>query len=132
MKAVLLLCILWTCLAVLVPVNRGHRYTADWKSLDARPLPAWYDDVKLGIFLHWGVFSVPSFGSEWFWHALTEKEPPTVEFMKRNYRPGFTYADFAKQFTAEFYDPNHWADVISASGAGFICTHTHIYIYLYI
>ena len=41
------------------------RYTPDWESLDARPLPAWYDESKVGIFIHWGLFSVPSFFSEW-------------------------------------------------------------------
>ena len=45
----------------------ANRYTPDWDSLDSRPLPSWYDDAKFGIFIHWGVFSVPSFGSEWFW-----------------------------------------------------------------
>lgn len=38
-----------------------------WDSLDSRKLPKWYDDAKFGIFIHWGVFSVPSFSSEWFW-----------------------------------------------------------------
>lgn len=43
------------------------RYEPTWGSLDARPLPAWFDEAKFGVFIHWGVFSVPSFGSEWFW-----------------------------------------------------------------
>lgn len=46
---------------------RAPRFDPTWKSLDARPLPAWFDQAKFGIFVHWGVFSVPSFGSEWFW-----------------------------------------------------------------
>ena len=41
------------------------KYTPDWTSLDSRPLPTWYDDAKVGIFIHWGVFSVPAFRSEW-------------------------------------------------------------------
>ncbi|KDR21958.1 Plasma alpha-L-fucosidase [Zootermopsis nevadensis] len=45
------------------------RYNPTWESLDSRPLPQWYDDAKFGIFIHWGVFSVPSFGSEWFWNS---------------------------------------------------------------
>jgi alpha-L-fucosidase len=49
----------------LLPVTE-QQYTPDWKSLDSRPLPAWYDEIKIGIFIHWGVFSVPSIGSEWF------------------------------------------------------------------
>ena len=44
-----------------------HTYQPTWDSLDSRPLPAWYDEAKFGIFIHWGVFSVPSFVSEWFW-----------------------------------------------------------------
>ena len=45
---------------------------SDWDELDKRPLPKWYDEAKLGIFLHWGVFSVPSFG-EWFWYNWASK-----------------------------------------------------------
>lgn len=42
------------------------RYQPTWDSLDSRPLPEWYDRDKFGIFIHWGVFSVPALG-EWFW-----------------------------------------------------------------
>lgn len=51
---------------------RSFRYEPTWDSLDARPLPKWFDDVKVGIFIHWGVFSVPSYQSEWFWKGLGE------------------------------------------------------------
>ncbi len=40
--------------------------------------------------------------------------------MTNNYPPDFTYADFAKQYTAEFYDPNKWADTFKASGAKYV------------
>ncbi len=46
------------------------KYEPNWKSLDSRKLPEWYDDSKIGIFIHWGVFSVPSFRSEWFWWCV--------------------------------------------------------------
>ena len=42
-------------------------YQPTWDSLDSRPIPSWFDDSKIGIFIHWGVFSVPGYGSEWFW-----------------------------------------------------------------
>lgn len=42
------------------------QYTPDWDSIDARPLPQWYDEAKLGIFIHWGVYSVPAASNEWF------------------------------------------------------------------
>ncbi|XP_043940762.1 tissue alpha-L-fucosidase-like [Protopterus annectens] len=101
------------------------RYTPDWESLDSRPLPAWFDEAKFGVFLHWGVFSVPSFGSEWFWwHWQGEKQHAYVDFMNRNYPPGFTYADFAPQFTAEFFDPDSWADLFQAAGAKYVVLTT--------
>ena len=43
-----------------------QQYTPDWTSLDTRPLPTGYDESKVGIFIHWGVFSVPSVYSEWY------------------------------------------------------------------
>lgn len=100
--------------------SSARRYSPDWSSLDTRPLPPWFDEAKIGVFLHWGVFSVPSFGSEWFWHNWHEGQFAYVEFMRRNYRPGFTYADFAPQFTAEFFDPARWADIFAKSGARYV------------
>ena len=77
-----------------------------------------YDDAKFGIFIHWGVFSVPSFRSEWFWYYWQgSKEQDVVDFMQKNYPPGFTYADFGPMFRAEFYNPDEWADIFAASGA---------------
>lgn len=49
-------------------IPNNIRYEPTWDSLDSRPLPSWYDNAKFGIFIHWGVFSVPSFRSEWFWN----------------------------------------------------------------
>lgn len=64
----------WTDIEIYGPINNAvqqkdftSRYQPDWSSLDSRPLPSWYDEAKFGIFIHWGVFSVPAFGSEWFW-----------------------------------------------------------------
>lgn len=53
--------------SVLVTVTVCGEYTPDWKSLDSRTLPEWYDEAKVGIFIHWGVYSVPSYKNEWFW-----------------------------------------------------------------
>ncbi|CAG2105966.1 unnamed protein product, partial [Medioppia subpectinata] len=109
------------------------KYEPNWESLDKRPLPQWYDEAKVGIFIHWGVFSVPAFDSEWFWSVLThifiihiiynwaaKKQKNVVDFMTRNYRPGFTYADFAKEFTAELFDPDKWAQLFKDSGAKYV------------
>ncbi|CAH1794582.1 unnamed protein product, partial [Owenia fusiformis] len=106
---------------ITITACSAAKYDPTWASLDARPLPTWYDEAKFGIFIHWGVFSVPSFGSEWFWwNWQGAKSQAYIDFMKKNYPPNFTYADFAPKFTAEFYDPNQWADIFKASGAQYI------------
>ena len=117
MKLILIICII-TYIIINVYTENTIKYTDEWKSLDARPLPNWYDEAKIGIFIHWGVFSVPAYESEWFWwYWKGSKSKSVVDFMKKNYKPGFTYADFGPQFTAEFYDPNQWADILKSSGA---------------
>lgn len=114
-----------TVLAVLV-IIKTQCYTPDWDSLDSRPLPKWYDDAKFGIFMHWGVYAVPSH-SEWFWwNWMGEGEAAVVEFMRQNYKPGFQYADFAPQFTAELFNADTFADIVNASGAKyFVLTSKH-------
>ena len=92
-------------------------YLPTWDSLNSRPLPKWYDQSKFGIFLHWGVYSVPSFGSEWFWYRWKTNSSAYVQFMKENYPPNFQYADFAPMFKAELYDPEAWAELFKKAGA---------------
>ncbi|XP_045519882.1 tissue alpha-L-fucosidase-like isoform X2 [Pieris brassicae] len=96
------------------------RYWPDWEDLDTRPLPEWYDRAKIGIFLHWGVFSVPSFGSEWFWSNWVGGNQKYIDFMNKNYPPGFTYQEFAPMFKAEFFDPDEWATLFKRAGAKYI------------
>ncbi|XP_056632401.1 alpha-L-fucosidase isoform X2 [Diorhabda sublineata] len=96
------------------------QYQATWDSLDARPLPNWYDEAKIGIFLHWGVFSVPGFRSEWIWEQWARKDDDVVEYMKKNYAPNWNYQNFAKDFTAEFYNPDEWAEIFANSGAKYV------------
>ena len=99
----------------------GVRYEPNWDSLDKRPIPGWYDGIKIGIFVHWGVFSVPSFRSEWFWWDWQgAKYNDCVDFMKANYPPDFTYADFAPQFKATFFNASAWAELFDKSGAGYV------------
>ena len=117
-------------LVVFFAVCSSAQYQPNWNSIDSRPLPAWYDQSKFGIFIHWGVFSVPSFDNEWFWWKWKGiKQADVVKFMEDNYRPGFTYPDFAPMFKAEFFDPNQWADIFKASGAKY---ETMIYLILMI
>jgi alpha-L-fucosidase len=111
------------------------RYDPTWESLDSRPAPAWYLDAKFGIFIHWGVYSVPSFANpreyaEWYWHTLqtepdadTRDRTPhdqTVAFHERVYGKDFAYAQFAPLFRAELFDPDEWARIFKASGAKYV------------
>jgi len=106
---------------VATHATKTSRYTADWTSLDARPIPQWYDEAKIGIFIHWGVFSVPSYHGEWFWENWRgRKLPDIVNFMEENYPPNFKYADFGPQFTAEFFNATQWADLLKTSGAEYV------------
>ena len=108
-----------------------QRYQPTWDSIDSRATPSWYTDAKFGIFIHWGVYSVPSYGAvgtyaEWYWNALQKgptdkgKPNPTWEFHKKNYGENFPYQNFAPMFRAEMYDPAYWADVFQRSGAKYI------------
>lgn len=109
---------------MLIRSNSG-KYEPNWDSIDSRPIPQWFDQAKVGIFIHWGVFSVPSFGSEWFWWYWRKQHlQPYVDFMQRNYPPDFTYQDFAPHFTAEFFDAKEWTDIFTASGAKYIVLTT--------
>jgi len=102
-------------------------YTADWTSLDKRPNPAWYDSDKFGIFVHWGVFSVPAHASEWlWWYWKGEKNKDVVAYMEQHYQNGTTYADFGHKFTAAEFNPDEFAGIIKASGARyFVLTSKH-------
>lgn len=108
---------------LLFVLRSDARYKPDWKSLDTRPVPEWFGAAKFGINVHWGLYSVPSFGllSERFWRNWqTKKRPAVVDFMNRHYKPGFTYKDFAPLFTAELFDPDQWADIFYRSGARYV------------
>ncbi|XP_067001183.2 alpha-L-fucosidase [Anabrus simplex] len=112
---------IWTIVGILYLTGISvAQYEPTWESLDSRPLPAWYDEAKIGIFIHWGLFSVPSFGSEWFWAYWRGHSASYVDYMKKNYPPNFTYQDFGREFTAEFYKPEDWAELFKASGARYV------------
>lgn len=106
---------------VLQFVSGKPPYTPDWPSLDKRPLPLWFDEAKFGIFINWGLYAVPSFGSEWFWWYWKGNQPSKryIDFMNENFKPNFSYADFGRMLTAEFFNPDQWADIIVGSGAKF-------------
>lgn len=112
----------------------AQTYQADWTSIDSRPIPTWFTDAKFGIFIHWGVFSVPAWGptdaniydkyAEWYWNRLTDTSSPIhknfVEFHNKTYGKDFKYQDFVKDFNCEMFDPADWARIIKGSGAKYV------------
>lgn len=109
---------------LLALVSVSTAWEASWDSLDKRPIPGWYDEAKFGIFLHWGVFSVPSFGSEWFWSywkgCWSDNCREYQDFVNRTERPNFDYQEYAHRFKAELYRPDYFADVFAKSGAQYV------------
>ena len=97
-------------------------YTDTWDSLCEHPLPKWYRDGKFGIFIHWGVYSVPAFSNEWYPRNMYQKGSVENLHHVRTYGSldRFGYKDFIPQFKAEHFDPEAWASLFREAGAAFV------------
>jgi len=120
----------------------GRQDPAVWEPLMARGVPQWAQDAKFGIYAHWGVYSVsgawdyaePNWGNGYIcayqrFYSTKPKQDMRILFEK-NVGPvteGYGYKDLAKQFKAEDFDPDYWADLIVRSGAKYagICAIHH-------
>jgi alpha-L-fucosidase len=100
----------------------GGPYRADWDSLQTYEAPDWYRDAKFGIFIHWGVYSVPAFGSEWYPRNMYREGTPEYTHHIATYGPQdkFGYKDFIPMFKAEHFDPAAWAHLFAESGAKYV------------
>lgn len=112
-----------------------QKFEPTWESIDSRQVPDWYTDAKFGIFIHWGVYSVPAWAptgdsipvysryAEWYWYRKNENSLAGQLF--RNYHnkiygENYQYQDFATDFKAENFEPADWANLLAASGAKYI------------
>lgn len=101
-------------------------YENNWESLNARPVPDWFGDAKFGIFIHWGLYSVPAYTrrgqyAEWYGMQYGKANQPEVsEFHERVYGKNFKYADFVNGFKAELFDADEWAELFQNAGARYI------------
>lgn len=111
-------------LSCVFPSPTTAQYLPNWESLDSRPNPPWYSDAKIGIFIHWGVFSVPSYHSEWFWEDLSLQDPDVVAFVNATEAPGFTYPEYGNRFDATFFNATQWLDLFKNSGAKYVVPTT--------
>lgn len=115
------------------------KYEANWKSLDTRPIPAWFDEGKLGIFMHWGLYSVPAFArrrhtveqtgsayAEWYGFYARQDDGNAVRAFHDATYQGRKYEDFADAFRAELFDADRVMELIKASGAKhYVLTSKH-------
>jgi alpha-L-fucosidase len=119
-------------------------FTADLAALNARPLPAWYDEAKFGIFIHWGMFAIPAFAArlgsisdafktdyeravamtpytEWYANAIKEPGTPSADFHKAHYGDA-PYEAFKEPFVGGLgaWDPAAWAEAFRDAGARYV------------
>lgn len=97
-------------------------YTDTWESLSQYHVPAWYTRLKFGIFIHWGVYSVPAFDNEWYPRNMYIQGSKAFEHHIRTYGPqaSFGYQDFIPLFRAERFDPEAWAELFLRAGAKYV------------
>ena len=120
--------------SVVVSLIAGFSLKADYEpnfeSLNTRECPSWWKEAKFGIFIHWGVYSVPAFAptgeksvydcyAEHYWRFLKARRAAFVDYHQKHY-PGMSYMDFAPAFTAKNWEPAKWADLFKRAGARYV------------
>ena len=102
--------------------NEEGPFKPDWESLAKAGLPGWYDKARLGIFIHWGVYSVPAFLNEWYPRGMYIQGTPEFAHHVETYgaQKDFGYKDFIPLFRAEKFDPEEWIALFKEAGAGYI------------
>ncbi len=100
----------------------SKEYQPNFESLKQHvAAPEWFQDAKLGIYFHWGPYSVPAYGSAWYPANMYLKGNKVNEFHEKNFGTieEFGYADFIPMFTAEHFDAEEWAELFKMTGARF-------------
>ena len=98
-------------------------FKADWDDLRAKyRTPDWFRDAKFGIFIHWGVYSVPAFANEWYSRNMYVPGNAAYEHHVKTYGPQskFGYKDFIPQFRAEKFDAAEWVKLFADAGAKYV------------
>ena len=121
-----------------------RKYQSNWESVRSHPVPEWYEDCKFGIFIHWGIYSVPAYAphtwelgevdskewfmnnpyAEWYYNSINIGEGHTYERHVEKYGKDFRYEDFIPEWKAQNWDPEEWASLFREAGAGFVVLTT--------
>ncbi len=109
-------------LGIIDDVLERGPYKPTWESLSAYEPPRWYRNAKFGIFIHWGIYSVPAFSNEWYSRNMYIKGSPEYEHHIKMYgeHKDFGYKDFIPMFKAEKFNPSEWAELFKAAGANYV------------
>ncbi len=119
-------------IAILFASVAFPQYQPNWESLDKREIPSWWSDAKFGIFIHWGLYSVPAYApvnevdgiyekyAEHYYNRLLKGNKLFNDFHEKNYGPNFKYGDFTHMFRAEFFNPVEWAQLFKEAGANYV------------
>lgn len=118
------LILLFNC--VEASAQNSYKYEPDWQSLARhQSVPEWMRDAKFGIYVHWGVYSVPAYGNEKYMkHMYKDTGFSIFGTYKRHlelYGPlsEFGYEDFIPQFKAQNFNADKWAQLFKEAGARF-------------
>lgn len=122
-----------------------RKFKPTWESVKTHTVPTWYDDCKLGIFIHWGPYSVPAFAppscelgdipldegwfcnnpyAEWYLNSIRTKKGPSYEYHINKYGETFDYENFTYMWKAEKWNPGEWAELFKKAGAGYVVLTT--------
>jgi alpha-L-fucosidase len=121
-KTTLLFSFLFCSFGFIHTLKAQERYQSNWESLKKYTVPDWFRDAKFGIFIHWGVYSVPAFGSEWYPREMYQRGSKEYKHHLETYGPQstFGYKDFIPMFKAEHFDPGVWVTLFKKAGAKYV------------
>ena len=98
-------------------------FQPSWENIaENYKFPEWFVDAKFGIFIHWGVYSVPAFGNEWYPRGMYQKDSKEYKhhIEKWGEHTKFGYKDFIPMFKAEKFNAGEWAVLFKEAGARYV------------
>lgn len=126
----MLRCLLIALALLFTGLTRAQNFEPNWESLNKRGIPAWFNQDKFGIFIHWGVFAVPAYApvipnsgdsyAEWYWYRIHNKQKNFYDFHVKNFGSNFAYQQFEPMFKAELFNPDQWAELFKNAGARYV------------
>lgn len=101
-------------------VIENGKFKDNWESLSQFRIPSWYREKRFGIFIHWGVYSVPAYFNEWYPRLMYIKGHPVHKFHIKKYGKDTDYRQLVEKFKPESFNADEWVKIFKESGAGYI------------